>query len=70
MPYELFIWISVGACIILIGLTLDGVIPIPLQRLAHFPFKGLPATNGALLAFIILACSALVGWVAGLKPFQ
>ena len=70
MLNELFIWLLVGTCAIFVALALDGVVPIPLQKLAHFPFKGLPATNGVLLAFAILACSAVFSWIAGFKPFQ
>ena len=69
MLNELSIWLLVGACAVFVALALDGVIPIPLQKLAHFPFKGLPATNGVLLVFVVLACGVLFGWVTGHKPF-
>ena len=47
-----------------IALSMDGAISrAPLQRLADFPFKGLPATNGATLVFVLIAVPVLVYWL-------
>lgn len=44
-----------GACALIVALMIDGAIPVPLYKLAQFPFKDRPATNGALLGLILLS---------------
>ena len=66
---DLMVFILVlGACAILIGLMLDGAIPIPLQKLPEFPLRGRPATNGALLGTAIVACVMIAAWLSGAGP--
>jgi hypothetical protein len=49
-----------AAMAICFALSLDGVISRrPLERLADFPFKGCPATNGVTLAFGICGVALL-----------
>jgi hypothetical protein len=45
-------------------LAVDGVLPrVPLEKAANFPFKGLPATNGAVLGFALVAMGVVVRWL-------
>lgn len=46
------------------ALSMDGVISrAPLEKLANFPFKGLPATNGMTLALGILVITLVAHWL-------
>lgn len=58
-----------GACAILIGLMLDGAIPVPLHKLAQFPLRNRPATNGALFGTLIVICLVIAARLYGVGPY-
>jgi len=48
----------------LIALSMDGAISrSPLETLANFPFKGLPATNGVTFVFVVGTIAMLSHWL-------
>lgn len=47
------------------ALAMDGVVPIPLHKIANFPFRNMPSTNGLLFGLVLAACLALLGWLKG-----
>lgn len=47
------------------ALAMDGVIPIPLYKIAGFPFRNMPSTNGLLFGLVLAACLALLTWLMG-----
>ena len=50
-----FAILAVVLTVVILALMLDGVISrAPLERLANFPFRGLPATNGVLFGILLL----------------
>ena len=62
---SLFVLVLLVALGLVLALAMDGVIPIPLRKIANFPFRSLPSTNGLLFGLVLAACLALLAWLVG-----
>lgn len=65
MLLSLFVLMLLVALGLAFAFAMDGVIPIPLHKIANFPFRNMPSTNGLLFGLVLAACLALFGWLMG-----
>ncbi len=65
MLLDLLVLVLLIALGLVFALAMDDVIPIPLRKLADFPFRDMPSTNGLLFGLVLAACLALLAWLAG-----
>ena len=65
MLLSLFVLVLLVALGLVCALAMDGVIPIPLRKIADFPFRDMPSTNGLLFGLVLAACLALLAWLMG-----
>ena len=61
----MYVLIALSLAIVLtLTLSTDGVLPrAPLARLADYPFKGLPSTNGMVFAMSLMVIAGLGVWL-------
>lgn len=65
MLLSLFVLVLLIALGLVFALAMDGVIPIPLRKIADFPFRNMPSTNGLLFGLVLAACLALLACLTG-----
>ena len=65
MLFDLPVLVLLVAVGLVFTLAMDGAIPIPLHKLANFPFRNMPATNGLLFGLVLAACFTLLAWLIG-----
>ena len=65
MLLSLFVLVLLIALGLVFALAMDGVIPIPLHKIANFPLRDMPSTNGLLFGLALAACLALIAWLVG-----
>ncbi|MCW3476280.1 hypothetical protein [Limobrevibacterium gyesilva] len=64
MAQLLLVQAVLAGCVLAVALGMDGVIAVPLEKIARFPFRNLPATNGVLLGSTLAACLWLIAWAS------